>query len=196
VPGEVNWLDAGHCVVVLVDYQQRLMPSIDHGSIVLEHAQFLVDVALALGLPVIGTEQNPQGLGSTVDAIQKRLSTTLPKMHFDACVDGLLELLRPSSAASSPTGVVIAGCESHVCLLQTALGLLGAGHPVWVIASACGSRAADDHALAIERLRQAGAEIATVEMVAFEWLRSCQHERFKPVLEIIKARPKPREASM
>jgi nicotinamidase-related amidase len=71
--------------------------------------------------------------------------------------------------------------------MQTALGLLGAGLRLWVVAQACGSRTADNHALAMQRLRDAGAGIVSVEMVAFEWLRSSEHERFKAVLALLKS---------
>lgn len=85
-----------------------------------------------------------------------------------------------------PGDVVIAGCEAHVCLLQTALGLLRAGHAVWVVAAACASRNPRDHELAMQRLRQAGAVVVSTEMVVFEWLQSCRHPRFKEVLALLK----------
>jgi nicotinamidase-related amidase len=107
-------------------------------------------------------------------------------MHFDACADGLLAHLHGDP--DRPVGeVVIAGCEAHVCLLQTALGLLRSGLAVWVVAPACGSRSADDHALAMRRLRAAGAVVVSLEMVAFEWLRTCEHARFRTVLQLLKA---------
>jgi nicotinamidase-related amidase len=178
-------IDRQHGALVLVDYQQRLMPAIHRGAEAVGHAARLADIAHLLGLPVLGTEQNPRGLGPNVPAIRERCSATLAKMHFDGCADGLLERLR--EACGGEVGdVVVAGCEAHVCLLQTALGLLGAGLRLWVVAQACGSRTAANHALAMRRLRQAGAGIVSVEMVAFEWLRSCEHERFKPVLALLK----------
>jgi nicotinamidase-related amidase len=184
----MNIINPDSCAVVLVDYQQRLMPAIHHGLQVVAEATRLADAAIILGLPVLGTEQNPQGLGPNVEVLRQRCETTLPKMHFDACADGLLELLRPPSADTPLPDVVIAGCEAHVCLLQTTLGLLRSGHRAWVVAPACGSRSPRDHELAMQRLRQAGAVIVTVEMVLFEWLQSCEHERFKPVLHLIKGR--------
>lgn len=182
----MSLIDASHCVLVLVDYQHRLMPSIHGSAQVLAHATLLADVARELRIPVVGTEQNPRGLGPNDAAIRERCDTTLAKMHFDACADGLLDELR-TSAGTPAHEVVIAGCEAHVCLLQTALGLLGAGLSVWVVAPACGSRSAGNHALAMQRLQQAGAVLASVEMVAFEWLRSCEHERFRRVLALLKA---------
>jgi nicotinamidase-related amidase len=170
------------CVLVLVDYQQRLMPFIDRGEQAVAHALRLADAARELGIPVIGTEQNPAGLGPNLDAIRQRCESTIEKMHFDACEDGLLD------AIAGNDQVVIAGCEAHVCLMQTALGLLRAGHRVWVAAPACGSRSAADHALAMQRLQAAGATLVSSEMVVFEWLRSCRHEHFKAVLPLLKTR--------
>ena len=182
-----NTVDAEDCVLVLVDYQQRLMPAIQDSQAVLAEALCLADIARELGVRVVGTEQNPEGLGASVEAIRERCEFTVPKMRFDACADGLLERLRCADRAL-PGDVVIAGCEAHVCLMQTALGLLRAGVRVWVVGPACGSRRASDHALAMERLRHAGAAIASAETIAFEWLRDCRHERFRPVLARLKAR--------
>jgi nicotinamidase-related amidase len=184
----MNAIDPHRCALVLVDYQRRLMPAIHGGAEVVAHATRLADVARELGVRVLGTEQNPQGLGVNDDALRQRCEATLSKMHFDACADGLLDMLqRPGEPAV--TDVVIAGCEAHVCLLQTALGLLRAGLAVWVVAQASGSRKAEDHRLAMQRLLQAGARVVSIEMVAFEWLRSCEHPRFKRVLTLLKDTP-------
>ena len=179
----MNAIEPNGCSLVLVDYQQRLMPAIDRHAEVLADALCLAEAAQLLGLRIVGTEQNPQGLGPNVAALRERCGSTLTKMHFDACADGLLDLLRTPTPAPE---VVIAGCEAHVCLMQTALGLLRAGLTVWVVAPACGSRSAADHGLGMERLRHAGAGIVSVEMVAFEWLRSCEHEAFRRVLKLLK----------
>jgi nicotinamidase-related amidase len=182
---QVNLRNASTSVLVLVDYQQRLLPAIHGAAQVLAQAVRAADVARLLGVPVYGTEQYPHGLGPNDDAVRTRCDVTLPKQHFDACADGLLDLLR-ADKNSLRGDIVIAGCEAHVCLLQTAVSLLHAGFTVSVMADACGSRAAENHALAMQRLRHAGADIASVEMVAFEWLRSCDHPQFKSVLRLLK----------
>jgi nicotinamidase-related amidase len=179
---EQRSVDAERSVLVLVDYQQRLLPALDGGEAALREALRLADAARGLGIAVLGTEQNPAGLGPNDERIRERCASTLAKMRFDACADGLLDAL-PRAA---PLDVVIAGCEAHVCLLQTALGLLRAGHRAWVVAPACASRRAEDRALAMDRLRQAGAAIVSVEMVVFEWLRGCRHEHFRPTLQLLK----------
>jgi nicotinamidase-related amidase len=178
-------LEARRCSLVLVDYQARLMPAIHGGDAAVAKALQLADAARLLEVPVLGTEQNPAGLGPNVDAVRQRCASTLAKMHFDACEDGLLTRL---DALGDVPEVVVAGCEAHVCLLQTALGLRRAGREVWVVADASGSRAPADHALAMQRLRDAGARIVGTEMVLFEWVHDCRHPAFKQVLALVKTR--------
>lgn len=160
------------------------MPAIHGGDAAVRNALLLADVARELRVPVVGTEQNPAGLGPNAASIRERCAVTIAKDHFDGCADGLLEHL-PGKESGTPH-VVIAGCEAHVCLLQTALGLLRAGYRVFVVSDACGSRAADNHRLAMERLRQAGATIVASEMVVFEWLGTCRNERFRAALSRLK----------
>lgn len=183
----MTMLDRARGALVLVDYQGKLMPAIADGRSALDEAMFLAHVARALHVPVIGTEQNPRSLGLNDEALRALCDHTLPKMHFGACADGLVERLQ--SLGRDISQVVIAGCETHVCLLQTALGLVDAGLQVAVVPGACGSRRRADHALALSRLQQAGATLVNSEMVAFEWLGACTHPQFKHVLEMIKARP-------
>lgn len=179
-------LDASRCALVLVDYQERLLPAILQGDSVVREAARLADCARALDLRVVGTEQNPAGLGPNAEAIRGRCDATLAKMHFDACADGLADLLRAPGHVS-PADVVVAGCETHVCLLQTALGLARAGFAVTVAADACGSRFAPDRELALRRMESAGLTLASVESIVFEWLGASTHPRFRAVLEILKA---------
>lgn len=188
----MNPITPDRSALVLVDYQQRLMPIIDGAARVVDEAIFLADVAGDLGVPVLGTAQNPARLGDNVAAVQERLARVVAKTHFDACRDGLVEALRATRAGVSQ--VVVAGCEAHVCLLQTALGLRRAGFETFVVADACGSRSPGERTLALQRLAQAGAVLVGPEMVAFEWLQHCEHARFKPVLERIKRRAASRGA--
>src|SRR5262252_885768 len=120
-----NAMDANACVLVLVDYQARLMPAINDASTVVANAVLLAQAAHALEIPVLGTEQNPSGLGPNVEQVRVECARTLAKNHFDACSDGLLEALREAKQTSDQ--VVVAGCEAHVCMMQTSLGLRRAG---------------------------------------------------------------------
>lgn len=178
-------MDAKASVLVLVDYQARLMPAIHDAATVTTNGVLLARAAHTMGIPVIGTEQNPSGLGPNVEQIRSECPVTLAKTHFDACADGLVQALH--DAKPDGNQIVIAGCEAHVCMMQTALGLVRAGQRVWVVASASGSRRPADHAAAMARLAKAGATIVTHEMVLFEWLRDCEHPRFRDVLKMLKA---------
>ena len=198
-------LDADESQLVLVDYQERLMPAIHEGAAVLANALRLARVAQLLDMPVWGTEQNPSRLGPNDAALRALCHKTLAKMHFSAAEEGLGEWLRPpakpqgGNARSLPKHlqkpqapaperqtIVIAGCETHVCLLQTALQLVEDEFDVWVVTDACGSRTERNRDAAFDRLAGAGAELVTTEMVLFEWLRSCEHPAFKDMLGLVK----------
>lgn len=180
-------LDRSRSALVLVDFQSRLMPVIHEAEQVIDNAVFLARVAQALGVPVLGTEQNPQKLGGNDERVRITCDRTLSKVHFSAVADGLLTGIHALSPGASQ--VVLAGCEAHVCLLQTALQVQQAGLQTFVVAEACGSRRPADKAMALQRLQQAGVVLAGAEMVAFEWLGSCEHPAFRQVLALIKARP-------
>ena len=196
-------LDAAESQLVLVDYQAKLMPSIFENKQVVANALRLGKIARLLSLPVWGTEENPSRLGENLPELRALCDQTLGKMHFSAVEEGLGEWLRPpvkapaGNARSLPKHlqkavapernmIVMAGCEAHVCLLQTSLDLLEDEFDVWVVTDACSSRTERNRDAAFDRLAGAGAELVTTEMVAFEWLRTAEHPDFKAVLEIIK----------
>lgn len=197
-------LDAEESQLVLVDYQQRLMPAIHDGAAVLANAVRLAQAAQLMEVPSWGTEQNPAGLGSLDASLTPLLGKVVPKMAFGAAQE-LAPRLRPPArgpqgnarslpkhlqkpAAPDPgrNSIVLAGCEAHVCLLQTALELLDDEFEVWVVTDACGSRAERNRDAAFDRLAGAGCELVTTEMVVFEWLRSAEHPRFRQALAIVK----------
>jgi len=182
-------IDARASSVVLVDYQARMMPAIHGADDVVATALLLARAAALLEVPLLGTAQNPARLGPNAEALARLCMQTVPKTHFDACEDGLLAAL--DAQGPGRRQVVLAGCESHVCLLQTALGLLRAGREVYVVENASGSRRPSDHAAAMRRLQHAGATIVTHEMVLFEWLHDCRHPRFREVLALVKSEPVP-----
>jgi len=199
-------LDASESQLVLVDYQERLMPAIHDAESVLANARRLADAAQLLDVPLWGTEQNPSRLGPNPAEWRERCQRTLAKMHFSACEEGLGEWLRPPARASQGgnarslprhlqkpaepapgrNAIVLAGCEAHVCLLQTALDLLEDEFEVWVVTDACGSRTERNRDAAFDRLAGAGAELLTTEMVLFEWLRTAEHPDFKAVHALLK----------
>lgn len=191
--------------LVLVDYQTRLMPAIFEAPLVLANAVRLAQAAKQMQVPVWGTEQNPSRLGENPPELRALCQRTLAKMQFSGVEEGLGEWLRPpvktpagnarslpkhlQKPSNTPTernSIVVAGCEAHVCLMQTALHLLEDEFDVWVVTDACSSRTERNRDAAFDRLASAGAELVTTEMVLFEWLRSAEAPQFKAVQALIK----------
>jgi nicotinamidase-related amidase len=191
--------------LVLVDYQTRLMPAIFEAPLVLANAVRLAQAAKLMQVPVWGTEQNPSKLGENPPELRTLCQRTLAKMQFSGVEEGLGEWLRPpvkapagnarslpkhlqkpSNTPTERSSIVVAGCEAHVCLMQTALHLLEDEFDVWVVTDACSSRTERNRDAAFDRLASAGAELVTTEMVVFEWLRSAEAPQFKAVQALIK----------
>lgn len=167
--------------LLLVDFQSRLMPAIEDGAGVIANARRLLDAAQMFDVPAMCTEQNPDGLGPTVPELRQAAGRTAFKMTFDAT--GM-----PGFAAALPNrpDLVVAGCETHVCVLQTVLGLLRAGKRVFLVRDVVGSRRAESKETAIQRMQRNGAEVVTAEMVLFEWLATAADPRLRKVLGLVR----------
>jgi len=174
-------IDRETSALLVMDFQARLMPVIDSGAAAVANARRLLAAADMLRVPALFTEQNAGGLGGTIAELEVSAhGDVLHKMTFDACrAEGIAKLPdRPE--------VVVAGCEAHICVLQTVLGLLDIGRRVYVVQDAIGSRQPDSKAAAIQRMAHHGAEIVTTEMAVFEWLATADHPRFRDVARLIK----------
>lgn len=172
---------AAGSLLLLVDLQQRLMPAISGAGDVLANADRLAQAAGMLDIPVAATEQNPDGLGPTVEALIGYPQIVLPKITFAATSDPGFDTLLPPGAET----VVVAGCEAHVCVLQTVIGLRARGRRTIVVSDAVGSRTPANRDAALVRAREHGAEVVTTEMVLFEWLAHSGHPRFRDVQRLI-----------
>jgi nicotinamidase-related amidase len=174
-------MDRERSALLIVDFQSRLMPAIDNGSSVTANARRLIDAAEMLSVPIVVTEQNADGLGPTVPALASDAARLFHKMTFDACrMPGFVEALpdRPD--------LIVAGCETHVCVLQTVLGLIGAGRRVYAVRDAMGSRRAESKETALQRMARAGVEVVTAEMVLFEWLGTAEDPRLRQLIDLIR----------
>ena len=206
-------LDVEESQLVLVDYQARLIPALFDSPQVMANAVRLARLAALMQVPTVLLEQSPDRLGPTSEPLLAatqalaagRLLRGLQKTHFSGVEDGLSELLRPpvkpagGNARSLPKhlqkpsqeqnlrpSIVLAGCEAHVCLMQTALALLEDEFEVWVVTDACSSRTERNRDAAYDRLAGAGAELVTAEMLAFEWVRTAEHPDFKLLQSLFK----------
>lgn len=174
-------IDPARSALLMIDYQARLMPAIDQANLRLAQAARLIRAAEVLDLPRHVTEQNPAKLGGTVPDLDLALGEALAKMDFDATRDPAI-----AAALAGDHALVVSGCEAHVCVLQTVLGLRAMGRQVYVVADACGSRHEANRQAALTRMALHGAEVVTTEMVLFEWLGTATHPAFKALMPLIK----------
>ena len=167
------------CLLV-VDFQERLMPAIHQVDAVVANGVWLIQIAQRLGAPVLASEQYPQGLGHTVAAIRELLpdEAFMTKTHFSCAAER--DCMRRIDALDREQ-IVMIGVEAHVCVLQTALDLRAAGKEVFLVADAVSSRSPRDGELALARMRAEGVRIVSREMVAFEWLHQAGTDRFRAI---------------
>jgi nicotinamidase-related amidase len=225
-------IDARQSLLLLVDYQQRLLPALSGGEAALANALRLARAARLFGVPAYATEQSPDKLGPNAPELAALVARTFAKTRFDACRAGLVAWIEPQTAEAAPspqaargasarslprhlrerapraraaaarrTQWLLAGCEAHICVLQTALGLLDAfaddeddddgpqaaePRSVWVVTDACASRSERNRDAAFDRLAAAGCELVTTEMVLYEWLGDAADARMRELLALVK----------
>ena len=175
-------LDRAQSVLVVIDVQEAYRGITVEPERMLRGVRRLIEAAKLVGVPILATEQYPRGLGHTVPELAAYPSATLAKTAFSAAAAPGFDGLIPAGTRE----IIVAGCEAHVCVLQTVLGLLGSRLRVILAADATGSRDPADKALAVHRARQHGAEVVSTEMVLFEWLRDASHPAFRSVQKLLK----------
>ncbi len=176
---------AAESLVLLVDVQERLAPAIDDGPRVIERASILLRAAGRLGVPIVVTEQYPKGLGPTVSQLAALLgkAPVLAKTAFSAAAE---PAIAAAVARAGRRRILVCGMETHICVLQSALGFLSRGYEVLAVADAVGSRRPESRQLGLERMRAAGVVIVDVEMVLFEWLERAGTDLFREISRLIK----------
>lgn len=174
--------------LIVIDLQERLAPAIEGIAPVLSNAKRLMLAAERLSVPVLVTEQYPNGLGHTVADLQDAVgpARVLEKTAFGALADPVVEEVCREQAQAGRSDFVILGTEAHVCVLQTAMQILAQGWRLAVVEDACGSRRAADKSAALQRLQSAGAQRVTTEMVLFEWLGRAATPEFRDLLPLIR----------
>lgn len=171
-------LKAENSALLVIDVQSKLLPGVHENEALVRNCQWLIEVAQLVGVPVLGSEQYPQGVGHTIDSLRTLLPEGgyIGKTHF-SCVDAP-ECGAAIEALDKET-LVICGMEAHVCVLQTALRLQETGKRVYVVADAISARNPVDTEFAIARMREEGIKVVTREMVGFEWIRRSDAPQFK-----------------
>jgi len=169
--------------LLIVDVQEKLLPSIPVAERLVHNCRRLLDGAKLLSIPAFGTEQYPQGLGRTTAELATRLGPMPDKVCF-SCVP-VLNWGVAAELTDDRDQVVVAGMETHVCVLQTVLDLLAGGFRVHVPADAVASRSELDWRVALDRMSSSGATVTTVESVLFEWCQRAGTPEFKQIQKLI-----------
>ena len=177
-------LAAMDTIMTLVDMQTRLMPSIHNREALERNTAALIRGCKLLGVQIAVLHQYTKGLGETVPALQEALGDYCPieKLTFSACqTEEYIQRLE----FYNETCVIVAGVEAHICVQMTVLDLLSADYRVYVVADCIGSRKEVDIHYAIERMRQAGAIITTMESILFEMMGRADHPKRKAISGLI-----------
>lgn len=178
-------LERNRTAALLIDVQQRLLPVIHNADELERRLGVLVDGIRLLGIPLLATEQYPKGLGPTIDSLVARIGDAAPveKLSFSCCgVEGVDRFL----AKVDPGTVLIAGMETHVCVLQTCLDLLERGITPVIVTDCVGSRHEHDHRFALERLAASGVVPTTVESALFELTGRAGTDEFRGISKLIR----------
>jgi nicotinamidase-related amidase len=178
-------LKLDNTLLVMIDIQGKLWNVMYEKEVLLENAQKLVKGMQVIGVPIILTEQNPEGLGPTVPELMLCMPEIRPvaKFTFSCCQDrGFQQAINNLKRKQ----VLICGIEAHICVYQTTLELLNTGYEVQVVADVVSSRAVRNRNIALARIQSEGAKLTASEMALYELLQTAESPKFKEMLRVIK----------
>ena len=173
-------------VLLLIDLQPTFMRPMPDGPTVVRRARFLTEVATLLQVPILVTEQYPARMGGTDPGIAEVLpgaTKPIPKMTFSACGESAFMLQLDGTGRSQ---VILTGCETHICVAQTALDLIARGFQVILAADAITGRGEEARKSSLRRMASAGAIESHTESITYEWLHTAEHPKFKDILGLVK----------
>jgi len=181
-------LKAEHCALLVIDIQEKLLPPIFQKEQLVRNSQLLIRLAGVLKVPVLVSTQYAKGLGQTLPEIASLLPETQPidKQMF-SCFGSDVFCSMLKRLTGTRNTVLLCGMESHICVMQTALGALNGGYIVHVASDAVSSRSESNWKIGLERMRAAGAILSSTEMMTYELLRSSGTEAFKELLPYLKS---------
>jgi nicotinamidase-related amidase len=193
--GAMEMLERDRSVVVVIDLQGRLAQAVHEAAAVIEATRRLLQIAGLFEVPVILTEQYPEGLGPTEESIRAAFDALpgpkrkVAKTRFSCCGDEGFEAALDDLLAGTEEDrrqVVVAGIEAHVCVMQTALELRSRGSQVHLCGECVSGRGRAYRRWALERMQQAGAILTNHESAAFEWARNKDHPRFRDLNRLLR----------
>lgn len=171
-------------IFIFIDLQTSLLERIEGAEGVIRKNQLLLEVAHILDIPYVVTVQYQKGLGGLDSSFSGKIrSPILDKMSFSCVLD---PMIRANLTEHGRKTAVLGGVETHICVLQTCLDLLGEGYVVSIVADAVAARGKEDHHCGLERMQNAGAMAVTTEMVIYELLGQSGTPEFEKILPLIK----------
>jgi len=178
-------LEIENTVLLIIDIQGKLAHLMDKKELLFKNVQNLIKGSRTLGIPIIWVEQNPKGLGATIPEIAAMLPDIEPisKMSFSSCRnDSFLQTLN----ALDRKQLLISGIETHICVYQTAADLVNMGYEVQAVADAVSSRDLENKKIGLQRMKDSGVGLTSVETALFELLKVAEGEQFRQIIRIIK----------
>ncbi|KXK39561.1 MAG: hydrolase [Saprospiraceae bacterium] len=172
-------------LLVVVDVQERLMPVIHNSESAIQNIQKLIDGASILGMDFLVTEQYPKGLGHTVAELtfDRNQTVVLTKDTFSCMLEpSIVEAI----SKTKKQHLILCGAEAHICVLKTALEAVAQGYTVHVVADAVSSRTPENKNLGLERMRQSGVYIVSLEMILFMLIDCAGTDQFRAISKLIK----------
>ena len=178
-------LDLNQTLLFIVDVQEKLFAAMHEKEILSNSLQILIRGAGILNLPIVATEQYPAGLGKTIPEIASLMPGTVPieKLSFSCCGE---KRCMHAIEHSGRKQILLAGIEAHVCVYQTAMDLLDSGYTVQVITDAVSSRTVRNRDAGLQKMRDAGAGLTTIEILLFELMRTADSPRFREISKLVK----------
>ena len=179
-------LEIENTALAVIDVQGKLTSMVHDHARVLTHIQHFIKAAEVFGLPILWSEQAPDKIGETIESIKDLLYPMIKPIHKRSfscygCPE-YVKLLKNINRRQ----ILITGIETHVCVYQTVCDLHRHGYEVHVIADAVASRQEFDHRMGLNRMRDEGIIITTIEMAMCELLKTADHPKFKDIIVHLK----------
>ena len=179
-------LEAERCVLLVIDIQEKLLPPMYEKERLVRNSQLLIRLAKLLSIPMLFSTQYAKGLGQTVPEISSMAPgiEVMDKLQFGCFANG--EFCSTFASIKGRDTLLLCGMETHICVMQTCLGALNAGHIVHIAADAVSSRNELNWKIGLQRMRDAGAVISSTEMMIYELLVKSGTAEFKEMLQYLR----------
>lgn len=171
-------------ILLVIDIQERLASIMDDKDSVVNNTKTLIEASKLLDFPLIITEQYPKGLGSTLVELTENIDN--PETYEKSSFNAYLEDIKEAIDSKYRKKIIIAGMETHICVMQTARELIGAGYQVFVVEDAVCSRTVENSKNGLDQMREMGAVITNTESVVFDLLKVSGTPEFKALSQMIK----------